>query len=72
MLYSAQLSHRKLLSQSDLLWVQVIRVKEGNYYVFQVHLIKYTVADGDPLSRSRHRAQREKGPQPSTSDCSFK
>ena len=61
MLHSVQLSHRKLLSQSDLLWVPVIRGKEHNYYVFQMHLIKYTLADGALLSRSRHRAQRERG-----------
>lgn len=61
MLYSVQLSHRKLMSQSDLLWVPVIRGKEHSYYVFQMHLIKYTLADGALLSRSRHRAQRETG-----------
>lgn len=61
MLYSAQLSHRKLMSQSDLLWVPLIRGKEHNYYVFQMHLIKHTLAGGALLSRSRHRAQRETG-----------
>lgn len=61
MLYSAQLSHRKLMSRSDLLWVPLIRGKEHNYYVFQMHLIKYTLAGGALLSRSRHRAQRETG-----------
>lgn len=60
-LYSAQLRHRKLLSQSDLLWVPVIRGTEHDYYVFQMHLVKYSLADGALLSRPRHRAQRERG-----------
>lgn len=61
MLYSVELSHRKLLSQIVLRWVPVIRGKEHNHYVFQIHLIKYTLADGALLSRSRHGPQRERG-----------